>query len=424
MQIGSMHPLIVGLVWELPEPGTPMHGDRHQDWLNCAAHILGLLYPEPYEPGANLNIEPQPAAQTVPANGGRESSVAPEAVESADNSPETANEVQVPLGVPPADPLRSEGATHEDASTAAPEHQSTAALKEVHGLKVSSDSAPVRTLAGSEASSPLAGGKAEPGAGIKPRPSILTQESEAVTPATQDVSAASSDESAQASEPPPMHESLATGEAGSSVSPVKSRKKASGRLQKLVVSIHEEHPDWTATQIAAAAGSESKFIYAVAKRLDITLPKALVGRPRLDASPVASVPKPVAARTIETPPAVKFEPRTEPGETAARRREVVALHTAEPTLTANDAAARLAMPFINLRIFTAELGIAWAVEPSNAAGKGEASAPSLTVRERVHALHRMHPNWGAGLVSKELGCAYGTASTYLAEARRFAREAA
>ena len=83
----------------------------------------------------------------------------------------------------------------------------------------------------------------------------------------------------------------------------------------------------------------------------------------------------------------------------------------------------MAIPVANLRIFTVELGIEWS-QPrpeSQPAAQSPADEPR-TLRDRVAALHRMHPAWGAGMVSKELGCAYGSASTYLAELRRLDRE--
>jgi hypothetical protein len=71
MQLTEIHPLINGLVRELPAPGAPMVGK--QDWLACAASILALLYPE---------TQPSLAAKTGP--GQAPSPAAPGAVERAE----------------------------------------------------------------------------------------------------------------------------------------------------------------------------------------------------------------------------------------------------------------------------------------------------------------------------------------------------
>jgi hypothetical protein len=47
MRLKEIHPLVHGLVRVLPAPGKVMTGDQQQDWLDCAASILALLYLEP-----------------------------------------------------------------------------------------------------------------------------------------------------------------------------------------------------------------------------------------------------------------------------------------------------------------------------------------------------------------------------------------
>ncbi len=44
--VSGLHPLIVGLLHTLPEPGAAWPADKRQHWLNTADHVFGLLYPE------------------------------------------------------------------------------------------------------------------------------------------------------------------------------------------------------------------------------------------------------------------------------------------------------------------------------------------------------------------------------------------
>lgn len=42
-----IHPLIAGIVRELPKQGVPMTHRRRQEWMRAFHGILNLLYPEP-----------------------------------------------------------------------------------------------------------------------------------------------------------------------------------------------------------------------------------------------------------------------------------------------------------------------------------------------------------------------------------------
>ena len=74
----------------------------------------------------------------------------------------------------------------------------------------------------------------------------------------------------------------------------------------------------------------------------------------------------------------------------------------------------------NLRIFSTELDIEWSLQkPLTAiAPVALASAELPTLRQRVRAMHAMHPMWTARLIANELGAPFASVSTYLAEARR------
>ncbi len=43
----DVHPLIAGIVRELPPDGMQMHWRRRAEWLRAFEGILGLLYPVP-----------------------------------------------------------------------------------------------------------------------------------------------------------------------------------------------------------------------------------------------------------------------------------------------------------------------------------------------------------------------------------------
>jgi hypothetical protein len=112
-------------------------------------------------------------------------------------------------------------------------------------------------------------------------------------------------------------------------------------------------------------------------------------------------------------------PRGEQIETTQRREAVAALHHQEPWLSPDEASIRLLMPVVNLRIFSQELDIAWSQPRPAVQAPAPGGAPK-TLRDKVRAVHRMHPTWTARLIADHLGAPAASVSTYLAEARRVA----
>ncbi len=45
-QTPPMHPLILGLIQHLPEPGAAWPAEKRKHWLTTADHVFGLLYPD------------------------------------------------------------------------------------------------------------------------------------------------------------------------------------------------------------------------------------------------------------------------------------------------------------------------------------------------------------------------------------------
>lgn len=141
-----------------------------------------------------------------------------------------------------------------------------------------------------------------------------------------------------------------------------------------------------------------------------------------DAGPAGEAPAPDAS---PAPVRRKPAPRgaaDERNETANKRAEVARLNAKHPELTPEEAAARLLMPLITLRTFTAELGIEW-----SAARRADPPAPTErrpTKLERIRLMHEAHPTWTARMIANELGEKETTVSTLLAGIRRAERERA
>lgn len=135
----------------------------------------------------------------------------------------------------------------------------------------------------------------------------------------------------------------------------------------------------------------------------------------------AMAPKSEEGRTTGKPTRAKafVAPPGEHQERTAKRLEVADLHDREPWLSPDDAAQRLFIPVVNLRIFSQELDITWS-HPRPAAVPAEGAHVEIprTVQQKVTAMHRMHPTWTAPLIAKEIGAPLTTVSTYLSVARR------
>jgi plasmid maintenance system antidote protein VapI len=128
--------------------------------------------------------------------------------------------------------------------------------------------------------------------------------------------------------------------------------------------------------------------------------------------------KSTKARAFVAPPG-------EDHERTAKREDVAALNDREPWLTPDEAAARLHMPVVNLRIFSSELDIEWSQPRPIGAPTPTPSPPAeipRTLMQKVTTMHRLHPTWTATLIADALGAPRNTVSSYLATARKVVRE--
>lgn len=96
-------------------------------------------------------------------------------------------------------------------------------------------------------------------------------------------------------------------------------------------------------------------------------------------------------------------PAHEHAERTSKRNDVAALHDAEPWLSPDDAAGRLMIPVVNLRIFSSELEIEWS-QPKPAPVEDEPTERRKGLQHEVKLLHEEHPEWPAGKIADELRC--------------------
>ena len=109
-------------------------------------------------------------------------------------------------------------------------------------------------------------------------------------------------------------------------------------------------------------------------------------------------------------------PPGEHQERTAKRIEVAKLHDAEPWLTPDEAAQRLFIPVVNLRIFSQELEIEWSQKRKAAPARPtNEKTPSLLAR--VRKMHEQHPQWPAHIIANRLGGSVPTINRYLTAIR-------
>jgi hypothetical protein len=170
-----------------------------------------------------------------------------------------------------------------------------------------------------------------------------------------------------------------------------------------VARTHDEHPDWTIAKIAAHLNLTTGAVGGHLSALGIKLGHKGTPRKREEGEP--SVPATAPEPPLRAPTAPVFvAPKGELAETTAKRGEVAALNGIEPWLPPHEAAARLQIPLVNLRIFSSELGIIWAQPRPEPEPKPSVPAEkSPTISQRVAALRRMHPTWTPTLIATELG---------------------
>lgn len=194
-------------------------------------------------------------------------------------------------------------------------------------------------------------------------------------------------------------------------------------LTARLTALYAEHPDWTCTQFCdAMPGSKITSVSSTLTQV----------RKKARQSPVEARepdPAPEPAPAVERPPTIIPEPEAfvpPPGEDSERsqkRRQVAALHKRHPSFSPEDAAARLLIPLVNLRIFSGELGIAWG-QPMEVVGisEGRPQPQLLTLRAKVAAIHRQHPTWTAQMITDHLGANYNSVNAYLTDLRGEARD--
>lgn len=132
--------------------------------------------------------------------------------------------------------------------------------------------------------------------------------------------------------------------------------------------LNNEHPEYTATEAAEALGLDRDKVRTNSNVNGVRWAAERYHKSRQPSQDGRSpAPAPTPAPKAERPPVDTLSPRqdgqfrfvppdNEMAETTAKRVEVDALHRAEPWLSPDEAAARLLIPVVNLRIFTVELG--------------------------------------------------------------------
>lgn len=185
-----------------------------------------------------------------------------------------------------------------------------------------------------------------------------------------------------------------------------------------VARTHDEHPDWTIAKIAAhlnlTTGAVGGHLSALGIKLGKPVRPKVANRPQPQRFALGdqdgdhvhpSLAKYPAKPAKASPAAPAFVvPKGEPAETTAKRGEVAALNEREPWLAPHEAASRLQIPVVNLRIFSSELGITWAQPRQQQEPKSPILAEKApAISQRVAALRRMHPTWTPALIAAELG---------------------
>lgn len=103
-----------------------------------------------------------------------------------------------------------------------------------------------------------------------------------------------------------------------------------------------------------------------------------------------------------------------------------ALHDAEPHLNVYGAAERLGVSPGSVRSFSTDMGLVWnrpvAAKPA-LDDDGPAQPQMLSLRDKVKAMHRHHPEWTARMIADAVGAKLTSVSVYLADIRSIEKEA-
>lgn len=327
MRITDMHPLIAGLVRELPEPGMAMAETRHQDWLDCAAHILALLYPEPSVSTAPASLPA--SAPSVQAKHVAEASSEPEdagGVQDRCESTPPPNSAASHNGGAPAPRGAADGGevepdlaviqSPETASSSQPQADSGTRAVETDPVKAGNrggenvaghdriqigTASPALGGEGRGADSEALGSDVEPVA-LNPAPSLasrlrkLNSEHPEYTVA----------QAATALDVPldkARNNSNVNKIRWKSILPANERERG---LENRVVETHRDHPDWPDTRIGEHLGCSPAYVRVAAKRRSLALPSRRDSQPHVEARSPALAPEP--APTPEGPPAIARAP--------------------------------------------------------------------------------------------------------------------
>lgn len=193
---------------------------------------------------------------------------------------------------------------------------------------------------------------------------------------------------------------------------------------------HEAHPDWTAQQVADETGLSKDNVWTIASQIKIKWPDRKASTTEALQRATAKPQEPEAA-----PDASEAQPSPEqpPATTADDLNErLIALHTAEPTLTRPELARRLGVTVgkVNYRVERLSLDVPHSrrtddepftpevIPPANPQKPvAPPPPPTGTLTDRVRALHEQHPTWTARMIANELGANVNNVSTLLAQVR-------
>lgn len=339
MFVMDAHPLIDGLIRELPAPGEAFPQARRKAWLACAAAIFDLIYTEPQgglvhtAPAASEGAHnptsdaPIPTAPTLsPARVGddrvtdhAQQSAAAKAVAQEPSEPEGSAGVQ--------DRCESTPAPHS-AQAEAPE-AGVSEHPEAHSMATGGKQDAGTSASGHENADPpvSAGGRAE----IDASPAAPISETTGPRPSA--------------------------GEAAASPAP---------SLMERVVECRKAHPDWPAKMVAEHVGAAKSTVMTYGYRAGFGWKteaqyRAAQQPPQPAAEPPEPVEPPSPAPTLVPPPAAKSDPKTPTANdgNSGIRASILKLHSLAPYLDSYEAALRAGVAPIALRSFSAEMGLVW-----------------------------------------------------------------
>lgn len=194
-----------------------------------------------------------------------------------------------------------------------------------------------------------------------------------------------------------------TGKTGADQTTVPAPLTLAAKLRAL----NAEHPEYTSREVAAALGETPERVRSNSAANKIKWARQKPGPTTTLAQYFKPEPK--------APPVEQEPPSSDPDDNPdhSRRNQVARLHGSEPGLTPREAELRLGMSPMSLRSFSGELGIEWAAPADTSV-----AVEPRTLRDKVAAMHRVHPTWTARMIANALGAPYSSVSVYLVAARK------